>query len=85
MSNGNTAMATTMTSKGQVTVPKNVREFLGVGPGSNVDFELRPNGDVVVRAVANGRRAPRSRFARLRGRATVKMSTDEILALTRGA
>ncbi len=78
-------MATTMTSKGQVTVPKNVRELLGVGPGSSVDFELRPNGEVVVRAAATGRRSPRSRFARLRGRATVKMSTDEILALTRGA
>jgi antitoxin PrlF len=85
MNNGNTQMATTMTSKGQVTVPKNVRELLGVGPGSSVDFELRPNGEVVVRAAATGRRPPRSRFARLRGRATVKMSTDEILALTRGA
>jgi AbrB family looped-hinge helix DNA binding protein len=78
-------MPTTMTSKGQVTVPKNVREFLGVGPGSSVDFELRPNGEVVVRAAATGRRPPRSRFARLRGRATVRLSTDEILALTRGA
>jgi AbrB family looped-hinge helix DNA binding protein len=79
-------MATTMTSKGRVTAPKNVREFLGLGPGSNIHFELRRNGEVVMRALATGRRLPpRSRFARLRGCATVTMSTDEILALTRGA
>ena len=78
-------MATMMTSKGRVTVPKTVREFLGVGPGSTIDFELRPNGEVVIRAAATDRRPPRSRFARLRGRATVKLSTDEILVLTRGA
>ena len=78
-------MATMMTSKGRVTVPKTVREFLGVGPGSTIDFELMSNGEVVMRTAATGSRPPRSCFARLRGRATVKLSTDEILALTRGA
>jgi AbrB family looped-hinge helix DNA binding protein len=85
MSKGNTQLATMMTSKGRVAVPKMVREFLGVGPGSTIDFELRPNGEVVIRAAATRRRPPRSRFARLRGRATVKLSTGETLALTRGA
>jgi bifunctional DNA-binding transcriptional regulator/antitoxin component of YhaV-PrlF toxin-antitoxin module len=78
-------MATTMTSKSRVTVPKNVREFLGLGPSSNIHFELRPNGEVVMRAATAGRRPLRGRFERLRGCATVKVSTDEILALTRGA
>ena len=81
-------MANNVTSKGQVTIPKKVRERLGIVPGSAVDFELTESGEVVLRAVGrDGRRparTPASRFARLRGRATVKMLTDEILALTRG-
>jgi AbrB family looped-hinge helix DNA binding protein len=77
-------MATTMISKDQVAVPKNVREFLGVGPGSAIEFELKPNGEVVIRAATTRRRAPRSQSARLRGCATVKLSADEMLALTRG-
>jgi len=85
MSNGNTLMASTMTSRGQVTLPTKVCELLSVGPGSSIEFELRPNGEVLMRAATAGRRPPRSRFARLRGCATVKVSTDEILALTRGA
>jgi AbrB family looped-hinge helix DNA binding protein len=74
-------MTTTLTSKGQVTIPKPVREFLGLKAGSAVSFELTAAGEVVVRSAA---RRPRSRFAKLRGRATVKMTTDELLALTRG-
>jgi len=82
-------MASNVTSKGQVTIPKKVRDRLGIKAGSAVAFELTDAGDVVLRAVARGRvhravRAPKSRFAKLRGRATVKMRTEEILALTRG-
>ena len=83
-------MANNVTSKGQVTIPKEVRDRLGIVPGSAVAFELTEAGDIVLRAVTrrSGRRAvraPMSRFAKLRGRATVKMGTDEILALTRGS
>jgi AbrB family looped-hinge helix DNA binding protein len=80
-------MAHTVTSKGQVTIPKPVRERLGIRPGSAVAFEMTEGGEVVLRRVASGRqRAPSapSRMAKLRGRATVKMRTEEILALTRG-
>ena len=76
-------IATTLTSKGQVTVPKKVRDFLGIGPGSKVTFELTPAGDVVLRPLT-AKASRRSTFAKLRGRATVKMRTDEIMALTRG-
>lgn len=75
--------ATTLTSKGQVTVPKNVRDFLGIGPGSKVMFDLTPTGDVVLRPVA-ARSTRRSPFAKVRGSATVKMRTEEIMRLTRG-
>ena len=87
MNTGNTSMATTVTSKGQVTIPKSVRDLLGIVPGTAVDFDLTPDGQVVLRKTSQGRsrgRSPRSRFAPLRGVATVKMTTDQILALTRG-
>ncbi len=78
-------MPTHVTSKGQVTIPKKVRERLGIQPGSAVTFELMESGDVVLRMAGRGAaRPPKSRFAGLRGRATVRMRTEEILALTRG-
>ena len=81
-------MANTVTSKGQVTIPKAVRDRLGIRAGSAVAFELSESGEVVLRPVVRhgGQRpalAPKSRFAKLRGRATVKMRTEEIMALTR--
>ena len=78
-------MGTTVTSKGQVTIPKRVRERLGIVPGSAVDFEAQPDGSVMlVRSGGAGGRRTRSRYAALRGTATVKMTTREIMALTRG-
>jgi len=75
-------MAATVTSKGQVTIPKPVRDLLGIKPGSKVDFERAPDGRVVVVRV-DGKQRP-SRFARLRGHAGKGLSTDAIMALTRG-
>jgi antitoxin PrlF len=74
-------MANTVTSKGQVTIPKPVRERLGIEAGAKVEFELADDGRVVLTKVA-GRR-PASRFTTLRGRAGPGLSTDEIMALTR--
>ena len=78
-------MATNLTSKGQVTVPKAVRDYLGLKPRAGVSFERLPSGEVVVRAA--GRRHSSARagsLTKLRGRATVRMKTEEIMALTRG-
>jgi antitoxin PrlF len=77
-----TPMATTVTSKGQVTIPKPVRERLGIQPGNAVDFELAADGRVVLIKVDGQRRV--SRFEALRGRAGAGLTTDEIMALTRG-
>ena len=84
-----TPMSNQITSKGQVTIPKKVRDFLGVKPGESVDFEPTTDGRVVLVAAGNkgrnGRtRAKVSRFGALRGTATVKMTTQQIMALTRG-
>jgi antitoxin PrlF len=75
-------MATMVTSKGQVTIPKPVRDLLGIKPGNAVEFQLAGDGHVVLLKVS-GRR-PRSRFEALRGRAGKGLSTDQIMALTRG-
>ena len=72
---------TKITTKGQVTIPKQLREHLGLKPGSNVDFELADDGRVFLKT--DGPK-PESRFARLRGSAKLDMTTDEIMALTRG-
>jgi AbrB family looped-hinge helix DNA binding protein len=75
-------MSTTVTSKGQVTIPKRVRDLLGVGPGSQIDFERAPDGRIVLVKVE--KKAGPTRFARLRGHAGKGLSTDEIMAMTRG-
>jgi antitoxin PrlF len=75
-------MATTVTSKGQVTIPKPVREHLGIGPGSRVDFRRTADGTILIEK-ADGRRQP-SRFAKARGTAGPGMTTDELMALLRG-
>jgi AbrB family looped-hinge helix DNA binding protein len=75
-------MPTTVTSKGQVTIPKSVRDRLGIKPGNTVEFHLAPDGSVILLKV--GGRPPRSRFRALRGRAGKGLSTDQIMALTRG-
>lgn len=75
-------MSTTVTAKGQVTIPKPLRDLLGIGPGSKVDFRRGPDGSVVLVALDATPQA--SRFARLRGHAGKGLSTEAIMALTRG-
>ena len=75
------ANMTKMTTKGQVTIPKRLREHLGLKPGSNIDFELAEDGRVFLKT---HQQVTESRFARLRGSAKLGMTTDELMALTRG-
>ena len=77
-------MATNLTSKGQVTVPKKIRDYLGLKPGAPVTFERLASGVIALRAAGPAGKPKPSKFAKLRGRATVRMKTEEILALTRG-
>lgn len=75
-------MSTTVTAKGQVTIPKPLRDLLGIGPGSKVDFRRSADGSVLLVAVDGRPRA--SRFVKLRGHAGDGLSTEAIMALTRG-
>jgi antitoxin PrlF len=75
----------TLTVKSQVTIPKPVRDFLKIGPGSVVEFGMDPDGRVVVRKVgADDTHRAESRFERLRGSVGAGLTTDQIMALTRG-
>jgi antitoxin PrlF len=76
-------MATKVTSKGQVTIPKPVRDHLGIVPGSQVEFRRVDDGSIVIEK-AEAPVSPPSRLASLRGHAGRGMSTDEIMALLRG-
>ena len=50
-------MATTVTSKGQVTIPKPVRDHLGIVPGSQIAFRRAADGSIVIER-ADGTRRP---------------------------
>ncbi len=71
-----------ITSKGQVTIPQELRERHGFLPLTEVDFV--EEGDRVYLKKAGSPSRGEALVRRLAGSATVRMSTDEILALTRG-
>jgi AbrB family looped-hinge helix DNA binding protein len=71
-----------VTTKGQVTIPLQIREKLGITPSTEIDF-VEEKGRVYLVKKKGGNGATK-RFRKLRGIATVKMTTDEIMALTRG-
>jgi len=75
-----------ITSKGQVTIPQDVRDEVGLLPHTEVEFVIEPDGVRIVKA-RQGRRPTRGAMVvdRLRrGAGRVSMSTDAIMALTRG-
>jgi antitoxin PrlF len=76
------AMPTKVTKNGRITVPKRVRDYLGIEPGTEVAFHRTVDGSIVIER-ADGIRPP-SRFAKLVGSAGPGPSTDEIMMLLRG-
>lgn len=68
-----------VTTKGQVTIPQDVRRRLGIEAGSEVDFEV---DDDAVRLVRRDEGGGAALVAQMRGR-RLSMTTDEIMALTR--
>jgi bifunctional DNA-binding transcriptional regulator/antitoxin component of YhaV-PrlF toxin-antitoxin module len=75
-----------ITSKGQVTIPVHIREQAGLLPETEVEFEFDGNAVRIFRAPP-GRKPSRGErlVAHLRAHpGDIKMTTDEIMALTRG-
>ena len=75
-------MPTKIMKDGRITIPKWVRDHLGIESGTEVAFRLAADGSVIIER-ADGTRPP-SRFAKLVGIAGPGPSTDEIMALLRG-
>jgi AbrB family looped-hinge helix DNA binding protein len=76
-------MATTITVKGQVTIPKHIRDALGLTPGSRVEFTVE-DGRLVLRKSGKRNGSKGDRFDRARGKAEVKWRTEDLMKLLRG-
>ncbi len=71
-----------ITSKGQITIPKEFREALGLLPHTDVEFE-RVGDELRVRKTEQSVRGKKLIEAMV-GKSNISMSTDEIMKLTRG-
>ena len=75
-------MNTTLTSKGQVTVPKHVRDSMQLLPGMAVEFTVNGAGEVVLRQ-ARVSAPKKDRFDAARGSADVRWRTKDLMKLLR--
>ena len=79
-------MDSTVTIKGQITIPKAMRDYLKLEPGDKVNFSYLETGAVRIEPARRPRQGkrPKSRFAELRGRAVKGTRTDDLMRLLRG-
>jgi AbrB family looped-hinge helix DNA binding protein len=74
-----------ITSKGQVTIPMEIREKLGLLPNTEVEFAIDGNAVRITKASRSGRSSRGRRIVEhMRGRGAGTLTTDEIMRLTRG-
>lgn len=76
-------MATTLTQKGQVTIPKAVRDALQLRPGDPVTFDVNREGQIVLLRASPAADRTHDRFSAMRGKADIKWHTDELMSLLR--
>jgi antitoxin PrlF len=82
-------MSTTLTVKGQVTIPKPIRDAMGLTHGTSIDFAVNRSGEVVLHKADSGptkakARPQPDRFEAARGKADVPWKTQDLMALLRG-
>jgi antitoxin PrlF len=77
---------TTLTRKGQVTIPKHIRDSLSLHPGCKLVFDVNDAGELVLRNDGGVEEQRPDRFDRALGAAEIKLgcSTDEYMELLRG-
>lgn len=71
-----------LTSKGQVTIPLYVRQQMALSPHANIDFVQEGSRFYIVKIKPNKQNIKEA-ISHMRGKATTKMSTDEIMKLLR--
>lgn len=76
-------MATTVTVKGQVTLPKAVRDAAGIKPGDRVEVRATAAGGVIIEKT-DGVSEYRRRLEEVAGRRLIRGTTDEIMRELRG-
>jgi AbrB family looped-hinge helix DNA binding protein len=77
------SMTTTITLKGQITIPKQIRDALGLVPGMQLDFAVNHEGEVVLQKKITKKRQKPDRFSAVRGKADIKWRTQDLMALLR--
>jgi len=77
-------MSTTVTSKGQITIPKHIRDSADMLPGSKVDFQINDRGRIELVKEGEPMTERERRFRSVIGSATIKWDTDALMALLRG-
>ena len=75
-------MATILTIKGQVTIPKKIRDALDLQPGCELNFAINDEGDVLLQKAAINQK--KDRFEQVRGKADVKWGAQDLMNLMRG-
>jgi antitoxin PrlF len=78
-------MPTTLTSKGQVTIPKRIRDALHLLPGVAVEFSVNAGGELVLQPARLSKKGSvrKDRFEAVRGSADIRWRTDELMKLLR--
>ncbi len=77
-------MSTMVTSKGQITIPKHIRDSADMTPGSKIDFVVNDRGRIEIVKEGEALTERERRFQSAIGSATIKWDTDELMALLRG-
>ena len=73
-----------ITTKGQVTIPQDIREEFGLLPNTDVEFVRDGRGGVRLRKSAKAGTRGAELVAALRGKWRGKLRTDDVMALSRG-